>query len=78
MLTQSWNQSCYLKPTDSDEKDMPVSVKQTTGKTVNRSSSILQVKMRSVAHKKEGTTTQPDTISGWLKNKGGSAIWFTE
>jgi hypothetical protein len=56
MLRQSWNQSCDLKPTDSGKKDMPVLVKQTNGKTVNRPSSILQVKIQSVAHKKERKT----------------------
>jgi len=54
MLRQSWDQSCDLTPTDSGKKDMPISVKQTTGKTVNRSSSILQVKVQSVAHGKQG------------------------
>jgi len=36
------------------KKDMPLSVKQTNGKTVNRSSSILQVKIQNVAHEKKG------------------------
>jgi len=54
MLRQSWDQSCDLKPTESGKKDMPISVKQTIGKTASSSSNILQVKVQSVAHKKKG------------------------